>query len=77
MNNSYGGDACRKAGGGREGGGGRKFAETYGGKVNQRPPRDVADSLIAVENSARRRKINISGFVNRDTDSPPRVPYEY
>lgn len=63
--------ACRKAGGGR---GGRKFAETYGGKVNQRPPRDAADSLIAVENSARRRKINISGFVNGDTDSPPRVP---
>lgn len=61
----------------RGGGGGRKFAETYGGKVNQRPPRDVADSLIAVENSARRRKINISGFVNRDTNSPPRVPYEY
>lgn len=65
-------EACRKAGGGR---GGRKFAETYGGKVNQRPPRDAADSLIAVENSARRRKINISGFVNGDTDSPPRVVF--
>lgn len=64
-------EACRKAERGR---GGRKFAETYGGKVNQRPPRDAADSLIAVENSARRRKINISGFVNGDTDSPPRVP---